>query len=447
MTDRVGRGAVLALPALALLLLAAHGLRAGNPGLCAAWLGMLWLLFSGRAWARLVLMASLLWGSVLWADSLVFLVRLRQAMGLPHTRLALIIGLVIALTILAFFLLLGPRGGRAFAKNREKAIPQAAAFLITVALLAMAREKSPMAVLLIDRYELAGSWGWGWLEIWALGVYAALVCGAMLDPARARRIRPRIWLIFSLVFFGQLLLGLAGLENMLMTGRLHLPVPALIVGGPIFRGGGLFMVILFASTVLLVGPAWCSHLCYIGAWDDSLSRRTKPGKVSAALPRATPFYRIGTLALVVGAALLLRRMGAPVLVAVWLAAAFGLLGVGVMLFLSSRFGVMTHCTGFCPMGMVANLLGRLTPWRMRMSPECTKCGVCVLSCCYLALRPEHIEKGRPGISCTLCGDCVGGCPHNAMQYRFARLSPQTSRQVFLTLVTALHACFLGVARI
>ena len=38
------------------------------------------------------------------------------------------------------------------------------------------------------------------------------------------------------------------------------------------RGGGLFMAILFSASVLLVGPAWCSWLCYIGAWDDRVAR-------------------------------------------------------------------------------------------------------------------------------------------------------------------------------
>ncbi|HDJ22855.1 MAG TPA: 4Fe-4S binding protein [Candidatus Aminicenantes bacterium] len=61
----------------------------------------------------------------------------------------------------------------------------------------------------------------------------------------------------------------------LMTGKLHLPVPALILAGPIYRGTLSFMLILFLVTIVLVGPAWCSHLCYVGAWDDIACRRKR----------------------------------------------------------------------------------------------------------------------------------------------------------------------------
>ena len=51
-----------------------------------------------------------------------------------------------------------------------------------------------------------------------------------------------------------------------MTGKLHLPVPALIVAGPVYRGSVGFMLILFLCTILLVGPAWCSHLALHAAF-------------------------------------------------------------------------------------------------------------------------------------------------------------------------------------
>ncbi len=96
-------------------------------------------------------------------------------------------------------------------------------------------------------------------------------------------------MFFSMVFFAQLLLGLAGIEKLLMTGKLHLPVPALIIAGPLFRGEGVFMLILFAATVLLVGPAWCSYLCYIGAWDNyAATAQKRPGR----LPSWRPWLRM-----------------------------------------------------------------------------------------------------------------------------------------------------------
>ena len=156
-------------------------------------------------------------------------------------------------------------------------------------------------ILLVDRFFP----GWGWLEIMALAVYAAWVGARMSDPGRSPAIRSRIWALFSLIFFLQLGLGLAGIGELLMTGALHLPVPAVIVAGPIYRGGGYLMPILFAVTLVLVGPAWCSHLCYIGAWDDALSRFCWR---SGALPAWARHGRWFTLAAVALAALLLRLL-------------------------------------------------------------------------------------------------------------------------------------------
>ena len=147
-------------------------------------------------------------------------------------------------------------------------------------------------------------------------------------------------------------------------------------------------------------------------------------------------------------ALALRLAGASAGLAASLAALFGLAGVGVMLAASRRAGAMVHCTAFCPIGLLGNLLGRLTPWRMAIRRDtCTRCGACALACRYSALSQGDIEAGRPGLSCTLCGDCVAACPHRSMGYRLPGLSPQAARAAFLTLAAALHAVFLGVARI
>lgn len=434
---------MLSLAVLAHLLLAAHALRRGDWGLCAALAALPLTLLSRQGWARLAASATLLAGAALWVSAGAEFIQLRLAFGEPWLRLALIMAAVCGLTLACGLWLLGARAQGLFPRGREAELPQVAAFLLTAGLLALASAKAKTPVLLADRF-LPGS---GWLEALLLALYAAWLTGRILDPRQHKLLRPRIWAAFSALFFGQLALGLAGFTDLLMTGRLHLPVPALIAAGPLFRGEGLFMPILFASTVLLVGPAWCSHLCYIGAWDDVSSRQgPKPPRV---LPKAwTVGGRLAALALTCGGALGLRALGVPGGTAALLAAGFGLAGVGVMLFASRRLGTMAHCTAFCPIGLVGNLLGRLVPWRMEIRLDaCTRCGSCARACRYSALTALEIEAGRPGLSCTLCGDCVGACPHEAMRYRFPGLSPAAARATFLTLVAALHAVFLGVARI
>lgn len=434
---------ILGLVILSHLLLAAHALRRGDLFLCAALSALPLLLLTRRGFARLVCAGALFAGAALWVQAGLGFIQLRAALGESWERLALILGAVCLAALASGLWLLGERARALFPREADREIPQAAAFLLTAGLLLAARATASVPVLLADRF-LPGA---GWLELLLLALYAAWLAGRLLDPASHKRLRPRLWALFSAVFFAQLALGLGGLSDFLMTGRLHLPVPALIAAGPIFRGGGWFMAILFSATILLVGPAWCSHLCYIGAWDDQCARLGP--KLPRRLGRAwTIGGRLAALVLTCGGALTLRLLGADALTAVWLAAGFGLAGVGVMVLVSRRLGGMAHCTAFCPIGLLGNVLGRLMPWRMGIDrASCTNCGACARACRYSALGESEIAAGRPGLSCTLCGDCAGACAHGAMGYRFPGLSPASARAAFLTLVAALHAVFLGVARI
>lgn len=125
---------------------------------------------------------------------------------------------------------------------------------------------------------------------------------------------------------------------------------------------------------------------------------------------------------------------------------FGLVGVGIMAFVSRKAGMMTHCITFCPMGLIANIMGKISPWRIRINSDCTKCGACYTRCRYNALDESRMELGRPALSCTLCGDCVSACVHKYIGYSFPGLSGENARTLFIVLVVTLHAIFLGVAR-
>ncbi|WP_028584611.1 4Fe-4S binding protein [Desulfogranum mediterraneum] len=427
-------GRILAL--LAALFLAAHAMRLGNGGAVGFWLLGAVLATVRAPWSGWALGGLLGAGMVLWLEIAIQLVGLRLEQGQPWLRLAIILGAVAGLTGLAALL----NGRRAWAAGGGKAWVQGAAFLLTVAGLALAREKSSLDIILADRF-FPGS---GWLAIFFLGCYAAWIGGKMVVPGQSARWRRRIWAVFSGLFFLQLGLGLLGLEQFLMTGRLHLPVPALILAGPLYRGEGFFMIILFATTLLLVGPGWCSHLCYIGAWDNwSAQQQKRAGQLPAWRSR----LRLGICAGVIGGAILLRYSGLSMSVALILAAVFGLVGVVIMLTWSRRSGSMTHCTSYCPMGLLANIFGKINPWRIRMASGCTQCGSCTLVCRYDAQTPLDIMGGKPGLSCTLCGDCISGCPHGQLAYTFPGLQAEHARLAFIVMVVSLHAIFLGVARL
>ena len=102
---------------------------------------------------------------------------------------------------------------------------------------------------------------------------------------------------------------------------------------------------------------------------------------------------------------------------------------------------------YCPAGLAADLVGRLSPFRLRINSDCTDCMVCARVCRYDALNPIEIKNRKPALSCSLCGDCVPACHASAIEYRFPGLRPTAAKGLFTVLTVALHAIFLGVARI
>ncbi len=316
----------------------------------------------------------------------------------------------------------------------------AGVFLIVVFLLSFVQWKVENPMLLAERFVKGG----GWFEVIVIGLYGALVAWFMQDPAKVSRWRKYTWFVFSVVFFSQLLLGLLVSETFLMTGKLHLPVPMMILAGPIYRGHISVMPILFLSTLILSGPAWCSHLCYFGAIDNLAAS----GKTTRKPLRYKWALKWTVLLLVIGAAITLRLMKVPVQTATLLAGGFGIIGLGIILTLSRREGRMVHCTTYCPIGTVVNLTSRVNPFRMYIDDKsCTSCMICTSSCKYDALNPIDIKARRPGKSCTLCGDCLSSCHADSIKYSYLKLSPRASRNLYLLITISLHAATMALARI
>jgi NAD-dependent dihydropyrimidine dehydrogenase PreA subunit len=424
---------------LSCLILAAHHSRGGEPGLILLWLSLPFVLLLKRRWVDRAVQLVMLAGALEWALTINTIIEVRQMIGLPYTRMVLILGAITVFTALSG-LLLETAGRKKRLPEGDPVGPGLGAFLFAAFLLTCVQVFMEPAGLLAERFLHSA----GWLEGFWLALYAGWLSDRLQNPRQIRKLRPKVWLIFSIIFFTQLILGVAGLEKLLMTGKLHLPVPALIMAGPIYRGSGFFMAILFTASVLLVGPAWCSWLCYIGAWDDRLSRAVKRPD---HLPKWRNQMRVIILVVTVGVAFALGRLGVGAVTAGWLAAGFGLFGVGLMVFWSRRNGNMAHCTAYCPMGWVATRVGKVSPWRLKISSDCTDCGACTPACRYDALYPEDVLRRVPGEACTLCGDCLSNCPTSSLQYHMPGLSTHRARTVFLVMVTAMHAAWIGVARL
>lgn len=311
--------------------------------------------------------------------------------------------------------------------------------LLVVALLVVVKLVVERPMLITDRFMP----GTGWIQITIAAIYAAYVINHLKRPNLTAKWRLRIWVLFSIVFFSQLFLGLIGFDKFLMTGELHFPIPALMIAGPIYRAEITFMLILFASTIVLTGPAWCSHLCYFGALDGLASKGRTPFK-----PIKNKWWiKAGGTIVVFGVATIMRLFAVPMIYAIILSVVIGLGGIAVMVFISRKRNKMMHCTTYCPIGTVVSFAKFVSPFRMKIDDECDSCMRCSLSCKYDALTREDIEKRRPGLTCTYCGDCITTCKTTSIHFTMFGTRSEAARLTYLILTVSMHTCCLMLARI
>lgn len=420
------------LSVLALLLGAAHFWRMGHTGEAAVCLAWIPACFLRRAWMRPVsfLLFALL--AAEWLLTTKMLAGMRLAAGMPWVRLVVILLSVAAVSGAAALSLLTRAGKAWFCRGSGDDAAQAAAFLLAATpLLCMARF-APQ-IMLVHRIAP----GFGALQALAAGFWSAWVCAHLMNRARAGRVRMFVWRLFSAVFFVQFTLALAGWSLFAVSGEMHIPVPGVIVAGALYRGTPGFMPMLFLICVLLAGAAWCSHLCYFGSWDAWAASASRPSPHPGALR-----FRALSLGLVAAVTLILLYF-APLSAAVAGGAALGLVMLPVSVFVSRRKGYAAYCTMICPLGLLACLAGRFSPWRIRRTSSCTGCGACVRVCRYGALTRERLEAGTPGLSCTLCRDCLNVCAHRGLAVSWLGMGGNGgAERAFVALVSALHALFL-----
>lgn len=277
-------------------------------------------------------------------------------------------------------------------------------------------------------------------EIVALMIYGGILTHLMIkNQAKFRLIS---WTLFSLVFFGQLLLGILAEQRFLMSGMLHVPLPAYILGGSLYKGEIGFMVILLLSTIALSGPAWCSHLCYFGALDNLASmtkkRRTNPVNLKLKATIAILFM---------GAILLFRLFEVDHTTSTIFALSWGFVALLVMIFLSPKKSSMMQCRYWCPTGLIVNITSQLYPIKMRINKNCDSCYRCTSSCKFGALTKKDIADQKPGFTCTNCGDCLSHCHVSALNYKLFRYEGESIRKLWIVLTVTLHVVFLALARI
>ena len=158
----------------------------------------------------------------------------------------------------------------------------------------------------------------------------SFAAGLLADPKRSRKARQRLWLVFALVFFAQFALGLLGVGQMLLTGKLHVPVPAFILYGPLFRGEMNVMPFIVLTSTLLVGSAWCSMLCYFGPFDALASQGRAVRPLPPFLKDLLRWGRAAVLVTGIALTLGLRQVGLPTGTALSVAVAYAMFSLLVM---------------------------------------------------------------------------------------------------------------------
>jgi ferredoxin-type protein NapH len=316
-----------------------------------------------------------------------------------------------------------------------------AVFLFSFTLLTFIQIKPGIKMLLLERFIDNG----GWIEIILICLYGSLIAYKMQDQKNSSQWRLISWSVFSVWFFLQLILGLLLSDKFLLTGRLHIPVPAMMIGGPIYRYQLSVMTLLFLSTIVLSGPAWCSQLCYFGAFDGMAANigKAKMKKLSdyRMIIKNTVLFSIILIAIV------FRWIGVSVLFATIAGIAFGLIGLIILFFKSPKKGKMFHCVIYCPIGTLVNYLKFFSLFRFRIDNTCSQCMACLPKCRYDALNIENIRDRKPGITCTLCGDCIASCDEKALHYDILKLNPRNSRFAYLFITISLHILFMAMGRI
>lgn len=322
----------------------------------------------------------------------------------------------------------------------QKFFLPASVFLFVFVLLSIAQvvfRNKPL--ILFERFISGG----GWFEIFIIAAYGAFIVNKMQEIKNVAKWRKISWSVFSIFFFLQLIIGLLGAEKFLMTGKLHLPIPMMILAGPLYRGHLSAMTILFLSTLVLTGPAWCSQLCYFGAFDNIAS--SGRGKLKTFKHKTV--IKSTILMLIIIMSLILRWFNVSLILSVIIASCFGITGILIMIFISQRQRKMIHCVMYCPIGTLVNIFHYINPFRLYMDDTCTSCMKCTVSCKYDALGINDVLKRKPAYTCTLCGDCLAACEHNSLKYKFLKLKPEVARKLYLFITISIHSVFLALARI
>lgn len=177
-----------------------------------------------------------------------------------------------------------------------------------------------------------------------------------------------------------------------------------------------FCMLLGIGISLFNGRKWCDWLCPRGSFFDSLIKPVSPGKKIPNVFKGLAL-RIGMLSFLMAlmTVQLVRLWPDPYKIGaffVTLLTVTTILGIVLALIFHQR----AWCC-FCPIGTMANWIGRRR-YRLKIdSASCNGCRLCGKACPIritpYAFRKEGVETVKDG-DCLRCGLCVSACPGKAL---------------------------------
>ena len=427
---------MISMPIVSLLLGSAHYLRSESYGTVLTLLLLIPLLFSKYSYHRRFVQLIIFALSLMWLNLGFNLASMRIAQGLPYLRLSLIMLGVFSFTLCSSYLV-----GRWIIKEhriiRNECDHYQLMVMGVIFFLLLLSSLAPFQLMLLPRFFASGAS----LQALLMALYAGHVFSQLQQHGHHSMKRLRLWMIFSLVFFGQLILGLFVDSKFLMTGKLHWPIPGLIISANILELKFSVMFVILTISFILAGPSWCSHLCYVGAIDHWLSTKRKS---STKIRQLSLTWRYFFLLLFIIIPIIYLLIGAPTLI---VASTLGIVIILSLVFFAYSYtsGKMQHCSLLCPIGTVHSLLAKLHPYRIAIGKNCDRCLKCIKTCPYRAIDLIALEKHQAHANCTLCLECLDHCHQHSLT--LARGKKAANKKSFLAIIAILHVLFLAFARI
>lgn len=195
----------------------------------------------------------------------------------------------------------------------------------------------------------------------------------------------------------------------IIIGGWHYPLLGYFIPLCIFLGIGI---------ALFKGRLWCDWFCPRGSFFDSLIKPISPQKKIPGFFRGLPL-RVGIISFLMAMMLiqLIKRWPNPYEIGkffVVLLTVTTIFGLILALFFHQR----TWCY-LCPIGTMANWVGRKRRSLMIDSKLCAECELCY-KICPIQIAPYKFKKDdvktvKDG-DCLKCGLCVSACPKKALSF-------------------------------